>query len=269
MAYQQIKFKINEGIAVITLNRPEALNTFTGIMGEEWSDAYARCDRDDDVKVIVVTGMGKAFCAGADMSAGASTFDKQEGVSFTSSPILPAWQVRKPVIGALNGHAVGVGFGLALQCDFRIVAKEAKYGLLQVRRGMLADACSHWLLPRMVGLEKALDLLLTGRRMLGEEVYQMGLASRCVQADEVLPAAMAMAQDMVTNCSPLVMGLAKKLVWDGASMSIEQMQEEETRYMHYTLGKPDAIEGGLSYAERRTPRWSSAISKDWPSGDEE
>lgn len=264
MSYQQITLEVDEGIAIITLNRPEALNSFTGVMGEEWSDAYRRCDVDDEVKVIIVTGSGKAFCAGADMSAGGGTFDTQEDMSFTSNPIYPAWKVRKPVIAALNGHAVGVGFGLAIQCDFRIIAEEGKYGLLQVRRGVLADASSHWLLPRMIGQEKALMLQLSGRKMTGQEMYQMGLGSACVSADKVLETALELARDMAINCSPLIMGLAKKLVWDSADLSLEEMEKEETHLLHYTMGKPDAIEGGVAYMERRAPNWQSSVTKDWP-----
>lgn len=264
MSYEQITLVIDKGVAIITLNRPEALNAFTGLMGEEWSDAYRRCDQNDEVKVVIVTGAGNAFCAGADMSGGGGTFDKQEDMSFTSSPIHPAWKVRKPVIGALNGHAVGVGFGLAIQCDLRVIAKEGKYGLLQVRRGVLADASSHWLLPRMIGQEKALMLHLTGRKMTGDEMFQMGLGSACVPAEEVLDTALKLAREMAVNCSPLIMGLAKKLVWDSADLSLDEMEKEETRLLHYTMGRPDSIEGGLAYMERRAPNWQSSVQNDWP-----
>ena len=154
MSYTQISLVKSNHIAVITLQRPEQLNAFTGIMGDEWSDAYRQCDADDDIRVIIVTGAGRAFCSGADMSDGPKTFDVQDDMSFSSCPVTPAWTLKKPVIAALNGHAIGLGFSLALQCDFRIVADNAKYGLLQVKRGVLADGCTHWLLPRLTNLER-------------------------------------------------------------------------------------------------------------------
>jgi enoyl-CoA hydratase/carnithine racemase len=264
MDYKQILFDVNDGIALITLNRPEAMNAFTGEMAEDWTDAYRHCDENDDIKVVIVTGSGTAFCAGADMSGGGNTFDLKEDMSFSSCPVMPAWKVRKPVIAALNGHAIGLGFSLALQCDFRIAALEGKYGLLQVRRGVLADACSHWLLPRLVGMEKALELQLSGRRMSGEELCQSGLAGSCCPRDNVLATAVTMARDMAVNCSPLVMGLAKKLVWDSFAMCVEQMETLETRMLHHTMGNKDAIEGGAAYVERRIPQWSSKVSEDWP-----
>ena len=264
MNYQSITFEKRGNIALITLNRPEALNTFTGDMGEEWSHAYKLCDNDDEIRVIVVTGAGKAFCAGADMSQGGDTFDSKDDMSFSSCPIYPAWKLRKPVIAAMNGHAVGVGFSLALQCDFRIVAAEGKYGLLQVRRGVLADGCAHWLLPRLVGMERALEVMLLGRKMSGDEVVSKGLAMQSVPADQVLDVALAMAEDLAINCAPLVTGLAKQLMWSSNTMSLDEMEKKETELLHYTMGKPDAIEGGVAYFEKRAPKWQSVISKDWP-----
>ena len=195
MEYRDIDFDVRDGIAVITLDRPENLNTFTGLMGEELGHAYRRCDEDDDIRAVILTGAGTAFCAGADLSAGAETFARQEDDTFSASPVdPPAWEVRKPVIAAVNGHAIGLGLTLALQCDMRILATEGKYGIVQVRRGVMPDACSHWTLPRILGLERAASLLLTGRKIDGQEAGDLGLALRSVPANQVLGVAMEMAK---------------------------------------------------------------------------
>lgn len=257
-------FDVCDGIAVITLNRPQAMNAYTGEMGRLWTEAYQRCDADDAIRAVVVTGSGKAFCAGADLSE-SGVFDAPEmAEDFTACPVFPAWRVRKPVIAACNGHAIGLGFSLALQCDFRILANEAQYGLLQVRRGVLADACSHWILPRLVGMEKALDILLTGRRMNGEQARAMGLASQAVAAGEVLPVAMAMASELVTHSAPLVMGMAKRLVWASFRYDLHDMEALETRCLLHTMGRADALEGGSAWLEKRKPVWQGSVSSDWP-----
>ncbi|ETB48225.1 crotonase, partial [Mycobacterium avium 10-5560] len=163
--------EIDSGVAVLTLNRPERLNAYTAAMGELLSRAYRECDEDDDVRVIVLTGAGRAFCAGADFSGGASPFDAPAGDgAFTASPITPAaFELRKPVIAAVNGHAVGIGLTIALQADIRIVAADAKYGVVQVRRGVLPDCMAHWTLPQLTNLGVAAELLLTGRMFGGAE----------------------------------------------------------------------------------------------------
>jgi enoyl-CoA hydratase/carnithine racemase len=251
-------------VALITLDRPEKMNAFTGQMAAEWSQAYRECDADDRVHVIVVTGAGRAFCSGADMSGGASVFDKQDDMSFSSCPVLPAWKVRKPVIAALNGHAIGVGFSLALQCDFRFVAQDAKYGLLQVRRGVLADGCMHWLLPRLTGLENALELLITGKTLNGDEMVAYRLARAAVANDEVLAKAMDFANSLAKNSSPYAAALAKRLVWQSLHQSHEDAEKLETAVLHRSMGSDDAVEGGLAYVERREPVWKTGVTERWP-----
>jgi enoyl-CoA hydratase/carnithine racemase len=153
MSYEDIRFEIDAGIAVITLHRPEHMNTFSGRMSEELGRAYRECDANDGVRAVILTGAGNAFCAGADMSVGESTFAKQDEATFSAAGVdPPAWEVRKPVIAAVNGHAIGIGLTLALQCDLRILAEAGKYGVVQVRRGVMPDAYSHWTLPRLVGM---------------------------------------------------------------------------------------------------------------------
>lgn len=263
--YEDIRFELNEGIAVITLHRPEQMNAFSGKMGEELGDAYRRCDQDDDIRVAILTGAGVAFCAGADMTAGAETFASQEISNFSASPVSPkAWEVRKPIIAALNGHAVGLGLTLALQCDMRICANEGKYGVLQVRRGVMPDAHCHWTLPRLVGTERAASLLLTGRKIQGPEAEAMGLVLKSVPAADVLETAMEIARDIAINTAPLSVAITKKLLWESTGLSAAQVEKAETDLHHHLMGAPDAIEGPVAYLERRKPEWKLSVSKDWP-----
>ncbi len=263
--YEDIRFELNEGIAVITLHRPEQMNSFSGKMGEELGDAYRRCDQDDDIRVAILTGAGVAFCAGADMTAGAETFASQEISNFSASPVSPkAWEVRKPIIAALNGHAVGLGLTLALQCDMRICANEGKYGVLQVRRGVMPDAHCHWTLPRLVGTERAASLLLTGRKIQGPEAEAMGLVLKSVPAADVLETAMEIARDIATNTAPLSVAITKKLLWESTGLSAAEVERAETDLHHHLMGASDAIEGPVAYLERRKPQWKLTVSKDWP-----
>lgn len=263
--YRDIRFDQRDGIATITLHRPEQMNAFSGTMGRELGEAYRHCDEDDDVRAVILTGAGSAFCVGADMSAGAETFASQDVSNFSASPVSPpAWEVRKPIIAALNGHAVGLGLTLALQCDMRICADEGKYGVLQVRRGMMPDAHCHWTLPRLVGTERAASLLLTGRKISGREAFAMGLVLRSVPADEVLGCAMEIARDIADNTAPLSVAITKKLLWQSTSLSADQVEQAETELHHYLMGKADAIEGPVAYLARRSPEWKLLVSKDWP-----
>ena len=233
-------------------------------MGIELGDAYRFCDQEDTVRAVVITGSGNAFCAGADMSAGEDTFAKQDDADFSAAGVdPPAWLVRKPVIAAMNGHAVGIGLTLALQCDIRIVANEGKYGILQVRRGVMPDAYSHWTLPRLVGMERAADLLLTGRKITGMEAAQMGIASKSLPADEVLGAALAIAHDIAINTSPLSVALTKRLLWQSPNLTWQEVGRRETDLHHHLMGRPDAIEGAVAWLEHRPPRWSSSVNEDW------
>ena len=265
MSYEDIRFECQDGIAVITLHRPDALNAFSGLMGDEIGDAYRRCDTDDDVRAVILTGAGRAFCAGADMSSGGETFGSPKRESFSASPVTPAaWDVRKPVIAAMNGHAVGLGLTLALQCDLLIAAEDAKYGVLQVRRGVMPDAMSHWTLPRIVGMERAASLLLTGRKITGSEAAAMGLVLRAVPADTVLPTALEIARDIAKNTAPLSVAVSKRLLWQSPGLSSEEVERFETELHHHLMGAPDATEGALAYVERRAPRWKQSVTRDWP-----
>ena len=265
MSYQDIRYELADGVAVITLHRPDALNAFSGTMGEELGEAYRRCDADDAVRAIVLTGAGRAFCAGADMSAGEQTFEKQDDAGFSAAAVdPPAFALRKPVIAAVNGHAIGLGLTLALQADIRVIAREGKYGVVQVRRGVMPDAYANWTLQRIVGIERAAEILLTGRRMSGDEAFAMGIASRCLPASEVLPAALEIARDIAVNTAPVSVAITKKLLWQSPMLSPAQTEKLETALHHHLMGKPDAIEGVMAYVERRDPRWTLRVSRDWP-----
>ena len=263
---EDIRFEIEEGVALLTLHRPDHLNAYSGTMGVELGEAYSHCDQNDEVRAVVLTGAGGAFCAGADMSAGEKTFGSQKGMrGFSAAGVTPAaFEIRKPVIAAINGHAVGIGLTLALQCDIRIIAREGKYGILQVRRGVMPDGYSHWTLSRIAGLANAADLLLTGRKIQGDEAHAMGLASRVLPADEVLPAAMEIARDIAENAAPLSVAITKRLLWEAQNLTAEQVEHRETELHHHVMGAPDALEGALAYVERRKPKWSLSVAKDWP-----
>ncbi|HYV59100.1 MAG TPA: enoyl-CoA hydratase-related protein, partial [Acidimicrobiia bacterium] len=200
---QLVTVETADGVAVVTLNRPDKLNAFTGRMGEQLGRAYAACDADDAVRAVIVTGAGRAFCAGADMEPGGDTFAAPTGDEFSTSPVSPPpWDVRKPVIAAVNGHAIGIGLTLTMQCDLRFVAEDAKLGFVHVRRGVLPDAHAHWTVPRTVGFARAADLFLTGRTFTGREAVDLGLASRALPADDVLPAALDVARDIAVHTAP-------------------------------------------------------------------
>jgi enoyl-CoA hydratase/carnithine racemase len=261
-----LKLEIREdGIGLITLNRPDALNTFSAAMQEGLGEAYRRCDEDDAVRVIVVTGAGKAFCAGADLSGDGDTFGAGGDMDFSSCPLsVQAWDLRKPVLAAVNGHALGVGLSIAMQADLRVFAREGKYGFLQNRRGALVDFGMEYLLPRLIGFERAFELIVRAQKLTGAEVAEWGLCSRVVPADRVLETALDIARDMAVNCSPLVMGMHKRLLWRALDMPRDALVEWETRALHDTLTRPDAMEGGMAFFERREPRWQSSVPRDWP-----
>jgi enoyl-CoA hydratase/carnithine racemase len=260
-ATNDVVVSVDDGVAVITLNRPDRLNVFSGGMGKLLSAAYTRCDQDDDIRAIVVTGAGRAFCAGADMTPEANTFGAvSEG--FSASPLdPPAWQLRKPVIAAINGHAIGIGFTIAMQCDIRYVAEDAKLAIAQVRRGALGDACSHWTVPHATSLAVAADILLTGRTFLGEEAARLGLVSRALPSADVLPTAMATAVDIAKNTAPLSVALSKRLLWKDAG--IDQVRDLETLYHRLIFGGEDAREGPRAWMERRTPQWTTSVNAEW------
>ncbi|WP_329126783.1 enoyl-CoA hydratase/isomerase family protein [Streptomyces sp. NBC_01465] len=241
------------GVAVITLDGEERLNALSGAALRDLGAAYRRCDADDAVRAVVLTGAGRAFCAGADLSAQARSFDAPTG-DFTASPVRPpAWRVRKLVIAAIQGHAIGIGLTIALQCDVRLVAEDAKLAVPQVRRGMIGDCQSHFTLRHAVGLAVAADLLLTGRTLTGQEAADRGIASRALPAADVLPTAMALAREVATEANPASVALSKRLLW--ADLDLDAVEHEETLAHLVLLGTDGAGEGAAAWRERRSPIW--------------
>jgi enoyl-CoA hydratase/carnithine racemase len=262
-----VTIDINEGVAVLTLNRPDHLNAYTADMGRLLSQAYRECDGDDDVRALVVTGAGPAFCVGADFSGNISPFDAPaDDSTFSASPIdPPAFELRKPVIAALNGHAIGIGLTIALQADIRIVAEDAKYGVVQVRRGVIPDCMSHWTLAHLATLGVAAEVLLTGRTFTGAEAVALGIANRALPSERVLDHALEMARDIAAHVAPMSAALCKRLLWDSAinNYSPRQVASLETQLHHRVMGSADAREGVSAFLDRRPPRFSSRISADW------
>ena len=266
--YQTLLFDVTDGVATITLNRPEVRNAFGGNMGGELSDAYQRCDVDDDIRAVVLTGTPPAFCAGADLSSGGDTFRKRDEGGFSAAAVpVRAWDVRKPVIAAVNGHAIGIGFTITLQCDIRIFAADAKYGIVQARRGVMGDGYSHWTLPRIAGFSGAAEILLTGRTFDGHEAKDLGVCSRVLPNDEVLPAALELARDIADNAAPLSVAYSKRLLWATWNLDAAGVERVETSMHHHLMAHPDAKEGPLAFLERRPPKWSGTLGDDWPEED--
>jgi enoyl-CoA hydratase/carnithine racemase len=244
-------------VAVVTLNRPEQLNAFTGAMGDGLGRAYAACDADDTVRAVVLTGAGRAFCAGADLEPAGDTFAAPQDDAFTASPIHPpAWDVRKPVIAAINGHAIGIGLTLAMQCDLRFVAEDAKLGFVHVRRGVIPDAHAHWTVPRAVGFAHAADLLLTGRTFPGREAAELGLVNRALPTTDVLSTALDVARDIAVHTAPASVALSKRLLWASPTLDRDEIGRIETEYHRQVMGTPDAREGVLAWLEHRDPKWT-------------
>ena len=269
MSDHSVLFELDaDGVATITLNRPDQMNACTGDLLDRLTGFYRRCDEDDAVRAVVLTGAGRAFCAGADISNAAKTFDVSGSGGFDGFSAagvgFPAFKIRKLVVGAINGHAIGLGLTLAMQCDIRIFAREGKYGIVQVRRGVMGDAYSHWTMVRLIGLARAAEIMLTGRTFDGDELDRLGIASQVLPARDVLPTALELARDTAIYAAPLSVAVSKRLLWESSELSAEQVEHRETELHKHIMSRGDAIEGPVAHVERRAPNWTLRVSKDWP-----
>jgi len=273
MHLTQTLYEIHDGIATITLNRPDRMNAFTPTMRNELIDIFQSADRDDAVRVVVVTGLGKAFCAGADLSSGPSTFDRSahdgqeirigEHRDGGGQVSLAVFQCRKPVIAAINGHAVGIGITMTLPMDMRIVAEDAKIGFPFTRRGVVPEACSSWFLPRIVGMAKATEWVYTGRIFRASEEAASGLFNHVVPKEQVLDKAKAIAAEIVENTSAVSVALAKALLWHGqAEPDPQSVHLIDSRCFFWMGRQKDAYEGIQSFLQKRPPQFSMNISSD-------
>jgi enoyl-CoA hydratase/carnithine racemase len=263
--FEDLRVEVDGQVAVLILDRPEQLNAFSGAMGRSLTAALRAADADDTVRVVVLTGAGRAFCAGADFSGGSGVFGSPTKETFSSDPLddFHPWDVRKPVIAAINGHAVGLGLTMTLQCDIRIVANEAKLGIVQARRGILPDLHSHWTLPRLVGHTRATELMLTGRMFRGADALDWGLATEALAAAEVFPRAMELAHEIAAQTAPISVGASKRLLWASALSPDEVNALERDIHLHL-MGSADSKEGVMAYMEKRDPEWTLTLSEDWP-----
>jgi enoyl-CoA hydratase/carnithine racemase len=275
MDLTQTRFEVSNGIATVTLHRPEQLNAFTPSMALELVEIFAEADRDDAVRVVVVTGAGKAFCAGADLSPGPSTWDmsEREGRHISigehrdrgGKVSLGIFNCRKPVIAAINGHAVGIGITMTLPMDIRIASADAKIGFVFTRRGVVPEACSSWFLPRIVGISKAAELVHTGRVFLAREEAASGLFNYVLPREEVLPKAMAIAQEIVDHTSAVSVALSKALLWHGlAEPDPQSMHLIDSRCFYWCGREKDAQEGIQGFLDKRAPNFTMSPTADMP-----
>jgi enoyl-CoA hydratase/carnithine racemase len=274
MSYQEILYDVSDRIATVTLNRPEKLNAWTMRMAAEVRHAFLQADRDDAVRVIVITGAGKGYCAGADMDmlqglqgggseAGLSADDPTLRV--TEDPSVPAafrgaysypLGLHKPVIAAVNGAAAGLGLSYMLYYDMRIASDRARFGTIFARRGLVAEHGTAWLLPRLVGMHNACDLLYSGRLIGAEEALRMGLVNRVVPHDTLLPTVREFATEIATHCSPRALRIMKRQLYGDLFVDLAASMEEADREMVASFTTEDFREGVASFVQRRPPRFT-------------
>ncbi len=270
MDYEQITVEVDRQVATLTLNRPERRNAWTRRMGLEIRDALQAVDADDGVRAVVVTGAGRDFCVGADLEGAGAVFAEaraaEEGGGQRLS--LKAWDIRKPVIAALNGAVAGVGATLPLQWDMRLAGESTRIAFVFVKRGLVPEAASTWLLPRLIGLSRATELLLTGRLVPAREALEMGLVSRVVPDAELLPAAQVLAREIAEQTAPVAVALTKRLLWRMAGEPDPTVAEALDREVFgWATQSPDAKEGIRAFLDKRPARWSMKPSIDLPALD--
>ncbi len=288
MSFTEIKYEVADKVATLTLNRPDKLNAFTGTMMMEMIKAFDMADADDNVRAVVVTGAGRGFCAGADLSQGAKTFDYEsrsdrpekagvpvkdgnvdwshEGVRDGGGRVtLRIFECLKPVIGAINGPAVGIGVTMQLPMDIRIASENARFGFVFARRGIVPEACSSWFLPRLVGISQAMEWCATGRVFDAQEALRGGLVSKVVKTEELLPTAYALAREIADNTAPVSVALTRQMLWRmlGADHPMEG-HKIDSRAIYARGRQGDAKEGVVSFLEKRPAAFPDKVSKDMP-----
>ena len=277
MDFQEIRYEADGHVATITLNRPERLNAYTRTMHEELIQAFDLADADDDVRAVIVTGEGRGFCAGADLERGGETFDwrARAGMAEESEAAVPRdgggiltlriFQCTKPVIAAINGPAVGVGITMTLPMDFRLAVAGAKIGFVFARRGIVPEACSSWFLPRLVGISQAMEWVATGRVFTAEEALAGRLVRSVHAADDLLPAAHALAAEIADNAAPVSVAVARRLMWTmlGASHPMEA-HRADSRAMFARGQSEDAREGIAAFLEKRDAEFPDRVSAGLP-----
>jgi len=284
MTYETIKYEVTDQILTITLNRPDKLNAFNAAMQPEMIEAFDAADKDDNIRGIIVTGSGRAFCAGADLSSGADTFDRDarrapvrrlaNGHVDYSDPnardgggqlTLRIFKCLKPVIAAVNGPAVGIGVTMQLAMDIRIASEAARFGFVFSQRGIVPEAASSWFLPRIVGISQALEWCYTGRVFPAQEALAGRLVSKVVAPDELLPAARALAREIATKTAPVSIALIRQMMWRmlGADDPMEAHKVDSRGI--YERGRSDDVkEGVMSFLEKRPANFRNNVSKDMP-----
>jgi|KBSSwiStaDraftv2_1062776.scaffolds.fasta_scaffold00081_74 enoyl-CoA hydratase/carnithine racemase len=255
MTYETIRTEERGRVATVALNRPERMNAWTRRMEAELGHAIAGFEVRDDIGAIIVTGTGRAFCAGADLDED-QTSDATLQELFRPATDRPYWEMRTPTIAAINGAAVGVGITLPMKLDIRIAAEDAKLGFVFTRRGLTPEFGASWILPRLVGAANAMELLLTGRIFDGREAVRLGLANEAHPADRVLARAREIADDIVCNVSPVAAAVTKSLVYRGLeAKDLSAHAQLEQELYDWALGGADFPEGMASFAEKRVPEW--------------
>ncbi len=249
---------VEDGVAVLTLNRPERLNAWTGDMQTRYFDLLEECAARDDVRVIVLTGAGRGFCAGADMQ-NLQALSSGEGGATSGAvderPVRFPMSIPKPVIAAINGPCAGLGLVMALMCELRFAAADAKLTTAFVRRGLVAEHGSSWILPRLVGPARALDLLLSGRVVLGDEAAELGMVNRAFPAATLLDESLEYARMLARECSPASMADMKRQVYAALEQGLSEAVTDANRLMFDSFSRPDFAEGVRSFLERRPPEF--------------
>lgn len=282
MTYETIELAVEDGIATLTLSRPDKMNALTAQMVREIVDACDVIDADDSVRAVIFTGAGRAYCAGADISGGANDFltagedsvIRPDGTyNYTSEAArdggglvtLRLYRLTKPVIGAINGVAVGIGATMTLPMDIRLAAQSARFGFVFVRRGIVPEAASSWFLPRVVGISKALEWCYSGKVFPAEEGLAAGLVSQVLPGADLLPAARAIAREIADNAAPVSVALTRQMLWRGLGMShpMEAHRIDSRAIIARSLSA-DAAEGVASFFEKRAPRFDQTVSADMP-----